>query len=284
MGNPLITATELAELLHDEHGELARPVVLDARWRLGGPPGLEEYGRGHIPSAVYVDLDTNLAAPVSPGSGRHPLPDPATLERDLRSFGVRQDSAVVVYDDSGSTTAARAWWLLRWSGLSNVRVLDGGLKAWRAAGYESATDVPAPAAGDVVVRPGSLPTLTADEAAAFPAGGVLLDARSAERYRGETEPVDPIAGHIPGATTANTIENIDADGRFLSPDALRARFTALGVTHGSKVGAYCGSGVTAAHTVLALELIGIEATLYPGSWSSWITDPERPIATGAELP
>jgi thiosulfate/3-mercaptopyruvate sulfurtransferase len=281
MGTPLIAARELAELLQSES---TRPVLLDTRWRLGGPPGFEEYGRGHIPTAVYVDLDTNLAAPVTSGSGRHPLPDPATLERDLRSFGVRQDSAVVVYDDSGSTTAARAWWLLRWSGLSNVRVLDGGLKAWVAAGYDTTTDVPAPTEGDVVVRPGGLPTLTVDEAATFSAGGVLLDARSAERYRGETEPVDPVAGHIPGATTANTVENIDADGRFLPTDELRARFTALGVAPGVEVGAYCGSGVTAAHTVLALELIGVEAALYPGSWSSWITDPQRPVARGAELP
>jgi thiosulfate/3-mercaptopyruvate sulfurtransferase len=175
-------------------------------------------------------------------------------------------------------SAARAWWLLRDAGVGDVRVLDGGLAAWRRAGLPlEAGDVEA-VRGDVLLTPGRLPVLDADGAAGF--AGSLLDARAGERYRGEVEPIDPRAGHIPGAVSAPTAGNLDAEGRFLSPEALRARFTSLGVDLDGPVAAYCGSGITASHEVLALAVAGIDAALFPGSWSAWSSDPSRPAATG----
>jgi thiosulfate/3-mercaptopyruvate sulfurtransferase len=280
--NPLIDVTELAELTRT----VTAPglVVLDVRWRLAGPPPAELYAGGHLPGAVAVDLDRDLAGPVGGGQrGRHPLPDPDALQATLRRWGVRADSAVVAYDDADGSSAARAWWLLRWAGLTDVRVLDGGIAAWVEAGYPVTTDVPAPEPGDVVVRPGGMPTLDADTAAALPgAGGVLLDARAEQRYRGEVEPVDPVAGHIPAARNAPISRNVRSDGRFLEPERLRERFAELGVRPDRAVGAYCGSGVTAAQEVLALEIAGVPAALYPGSWSEWVADPARPVATGPD--
>ena len=257
----------------------AVPVVLDVRWRLLGPPPAELYAAGHLPGAVPVDLDADLAGPPGPG-GRHPLPDPADLQAALRRCGVRSGDAVVAYDDGDGSSAARAWWLLRWAGLRDVQVLDGGFAAWTAAGLPVTTEVPDPPSGDVVVRPGGMPVLDAAGAAEVAARGVLLDARAPERFRGELEPVDPVAGHIPGARNAPLAGNVGTDGRFRSPAELRRRFADLGVSAGTPVGAYCGSGVTAAQEVLALELAGIPAALYAGSWSQWITDPDRPVATG----
>ncbi len=187
---------------------------------------------------------------------------------------------MVAYDDVGGTSAARAWWLLRWAGLTDVRLLDGGLAAWRASGRPVESGEVVPRVGDVTLRPGGMPVIDADGAATVAESGVLLDARAAERYRGEVEPVDPVAGHIPGARSAPTTENLDSDGRFLPPDALRRRFAALGVGPSAPVGVYCGSGVTAAHEVAALAIAGIDAALYPGSWSQWCNDPSRPVATG----
>lgn len=273
---PLVNVEDLR---HDLEG--TAPVLLDVRWSLGGPDGAAEYARGHLPGAVYLDLDTQLARPHGPGEGRHPLPDPAALQAVLRRAGVCAGSAVVVYDAGPATSAARGWWVLRWAGLEDVRVLDGGLAAWTAAGAPVTDEVPHPAAGDVVVRPGSLPVLSAEQAGAFPADGVLLDARAAERYRGEVEPVDPVAGHVPGAVNAPTTETVGPDERFLPPADLARRFAGLGVVPGVPVGVYCGSGVTAAHTLLALQSAGVEGVLYPGSWSEWVTDPSRPVATGA---
>jgi thiosulfate/3-mercaptopyruvate sulfurtransferase len=274
--SPLIDADELlARLSSDE------PVaLLDIRWRLGGPPGREEYERGHLPSAVYVDLETELAGPPGGDEGRHPLPRPKDLQRSLRRAGLHAGQLAVVYDDVGGTSAARGWWLLRWAGIS-CRLLDGGLGAWTAADRPLETGWPQPVEGDVVVHPGGMPTLTADDVLGLAAHGVLLDARAGERYRGEHEPVDPVAGHIPGARNAPTTENLGSDGRFLPAPTLARRFADVGVGDGDgvAVGAYCGSGVTAAHTVLALALIGVEAALYPGSWSGWIADPSRPIAS-----
>lgn len=280
--NPLIDATELAEKTQTVTG--AGPVVLDVRWRLVGPSPAELYGGGHLPGAVGVDLDRDLAGPVGDGErGRHPLPDPDVLQATLRRWGVRGGSTVVAYDDAEGSSAARAWWVLRWAGVVDVRVLDGGIGAWVGAGLPLTTEVPVPAPGDVVVRPGGMPTVDADGAAALPgAGGVLLDARAEPRYRGEVEPVDPVAGHIPGARSAPTSGNVDGDGRFLRPEQLRERFSALGVRADRAVGAYCGSGVTAAQEVLALEIAGIPAALYPGSWSEWVADEGRPVATGPE--
>ncbi|WP_432563490.1 sulfurtransferase [Kineococcus sp. SYSU DK003] len=275
---PLIDAAGLQrELLGDRP-----PVLLDVRWSLGGPDGAQEYAGGHLPGAVYVDLETQLARPRATGEGRHPLPDPAALQEVLRGAGVSTDSRVVVHDAANSTSAARAWWVLRWAGLSDVRVLDGGLASWVREGGVLTTDVPVPAPGDVVVRPGSLPVLDAARAADLARSGVLLDARAPERYRGESEPVDPVAGHVPGAVNSPTTQNVTADGTFLPPGQLRERFAALGLAPGVQVGAYCGSGVTAAHTLLALEVAGLSGVLYPGSWSEWVTDPDRPVATGAD--
>ncbi|RVX43380.1 thiosulfate/3-mercaptopyruvate sulfurtransferase [Nonomuraea polychroma] len=268
---PLITPEGLAAL-----GDVT---LLDVRWRLGGPPGIELYREGHIPGAVYCDLDTDLAAPPGAG-GRHPLPEAEAFQSAMRRLGVRDDRPVVVYDDVGSTVAARAWWALRYFGHQDVRVLDGGLSAWTAARLPTTKETPSVKEGDFTARPGGMPVLTAEQAAALAAEGVLLDARAAERYRGEVEPVDPVAGHVPGAVSAPTMDNVGPDGRFLDPAALRARFAELGVGEGVQAGAYCGSGVTAAHEVLALEVAGLPAALYVGSWSNWVADPSRPVATG----
>jgi thiosulfate/3-mercaptopyruvate sulfurtransferase len=275
---PLIGVAELAAALRPGR-DAAAPVLLDVRWRLLGPPPAELYAAGHLPGAVSVDIDADLSAPPGRG-GRHPLPDPADLQAVLRRCGVRRGSAVVAYDDGDGSSAARAWWLLRWAGHPGVRVLDGGFAAWTAAGLPVSTEVPRPAPGDVVVRPGGMPVLDAAGAAAVVAGGVLLDARAAERFRGEVEPVDPVAGHVPGARSAPLGGNLGPDGRFRPPAELRRRFAGLGVRPGVPVGVYCGSGVTAAQEVLALELAGVPAALYAGSWSEWITDPDRPVATG----
>ncbi|MFT4215140.1 MAG: sulfurtransferase [Microbacterium sp.] len=258
------------------------PVVLDVRWRLDRPDGRPEYLEGHIPGAVYVDLDHELAAHGEPTDGRHPLPSIDALQASARRWGIHEGQSVVVYDNLKSLSAGRAWWLLRAAGVADVRILDGGYRGWIAAGLPLDTGDVTPAPGDVVLTGGALPTLTIDEAAAFPDAGVLIDARAGERYRGESEPVDPRAGHIPGAVNAPTTENVGPDGRFLTADELAARFAALGVTGAGGVGVYCGSGVTAAHEIAALQIAGIPATLYPGSWSQWSNHPERPAAVGAE--
>ena len=257
-----------------------RTVLLDVRWKLGDPHGHDHYLAGHLPGAVYADLETELSAPPSPAEGRHPLPEVAALQAAARRWGVRDGDTVVAYDDLGGMSAARAWWLLRWAGLSDVRLLDGGLSAWTTAGGLLESGPVTPPAGDVTLRPGALPTLSADDAAVLPADGVLLDARAGERFRGEVEPVDPRAGHIPGALSAPTTDNLDPAGRFLPAGDLRARFAALGADGSRPVGVYCGSGVTAAHELAALAVAGIDATLYPGSWSQWSADDSRPAATG----
>ncbi|GAA2752075.1 sulfurtransferase [Amnibacterium kyonggiense] len=268
----LVDASEVQALLGDP-----RLVLLDVRWRLDVPDGRPAYREGHLPSGVYVDLERELAGPASAAGGRHPLPDPAALQAAARRWGVRSDSVVVAYDDLGGMSAARAWWLLRDAGV-DVRVLDGGLAAWRRAGLPLETGDATPEPGDVLLHPGALPVIDADAAAAF--RGTLLDARAGERYRGEVEPVDPRAGHIPGAVSAPTAGNLDADGRFLPPEALRERFHSLGVDLDGPVAAYCGSGITASHELLALAVAGVDGALYPGSWSAWSSDPGRPAATG----
>jgi thiosulfate/3-mercaptopyruvate sulfurtransferase len=270
--SPLITPAELADL-----GEVT---LLDVRGGITGPPGHVLYAEGHLPGALFCDLDADLAAAPGP-EGRHPLPSTAHFQAAMRRLGVSAGRPVVVYDDAGSTIAARAWWLLRYHGHPDVRVLDGGLPAWQDHGLPVVKEEPAAAVpGDFVAVPGGLPVLDADEAGALAASGVLLDARAAARYRGEVEPIDPVAGHVPGAVSAPTTDNLDAGGRFRPPADLRERFAALGVGDGVAVGAYCGSGVTAAHEVLALELAGVPAALYVGSWSNWVADPSRPVATG----
>ncbi len=257
------------------------PVVLDVRWTLAGGPGEEDYLAGHLPSARFVNLDTELADPAGAG-GRHPLPGPERFAAAMRRLGVRNDGTVVVYDAGNATAAARAWWLLRRLGHPDVRVLDGGFAAWRRAGQPVETGVPAVIEGDFTPGPTGAGVVEVDDVLQAAEDGLLLDARDRERYLGEVEPVDPVAGHIPGAVSAPTRDNMDADGVFLAPAALRERFSALGVTGGRPVTVYCGSGITAAHEVLALEVAGFPAALYPGSWSHWITDPARPVATGPE--
>lgn len=273
--DPLITVSDLASALAEPYA----PTLLDVRWRLGGPPGAEDYAAGHLPGAVFLDLDVQFCGPPGAG-GRHPLPDPNRLEAVLQVAGVRQEHPVVVYDDGDLVAAARAWWTLRWAGHGQVRVLDGGYAAWVDDGQPVTTHRYPPVPGDVRVRPGSMPVLDADGAAAMAGDGVLLDVRVPPRYRGETEPIDPVAGHIPGAVNLPAAELV-TDGHLHDAAQLRDRFAQAGVAGQTPVGAYCGSGVTAAHTVLALHRAGrTDAALYVGSWSHWITDPARPVATG----
>ncbi|HLN75550.1 MAG TPA: sulfurtransferase [Nocardioidaceae bacterium] len=271
--SPLITPRRLADL-----GEPV--VVLDVRYQLGGPPGYDEFLRGHIPGASYVDLDTDLADPPS-SRGRHPLPDVARFEAAMRRCGVRRGVPVVVYDAVAGTSAARCWWLLRYHGHRQVKVLDGGWQAWLAdigTAEQGPTEVEP---GDFEARPGAMPVLDAEGAARVAKEGALVDARAPERFRGETEPIDPVAGHIPGAVNVPTVANLDAPGgRFKDARALTAVYEHAGVRPGREVGVYCGSGVTAAHDVLALEALGLDAALYPGSWSEWVHDGTRPVATG----
>jgi thiosulfate/3-mercaptopyruvate sulfurtransferase len=271
--SPLITVDELRAL--------GTPVLVDVTWNLAGPPGKEAYDAGHLPGAYFVDLDTELAGP--PGPGRHPLPDATTVTATFHRIGiVAADTPVVVYDAANSMSAARARWIFRYFGLTDVRVLDGGLAAWKSAGGQTVVDAPADGAGTFTATPGHLPMLDAEGAAAAAESGVLLDARAPERFAGEVEPMDPVAGHIPGAVNAPTTANVDESGHFLPAADLRARFTALGVTPDAEVAVYCGSGVTAAHEALALESAGLPATVYLGSWSEWITNPDRPVATGKD--
>jgi 3-mercaptopyruvate sulfurtransferase SseA len=270
----LVTAADLLA------GSRAGLVLLDVRWALGDDRGREQYLAGHLPGAVYVDLAHELAGPPSAAEGRHPLPSLQRLQAAARRWGISDGATVVAYDATGGLAAARAWWLLRWGGLTDVRLLDGGLDAWRRAGGSSEAGDVVPEPGDVTLPGDGMPVLSIDEAAALPSTGVLLDARAGERFRGEKEPIDPRAGHVPGAVSAPTTGNLAPEGTFRSPDELRERFTALGVRPGSSVGVYCGSGVTAAHEVAALATAGIEAALWPGSWSQWAKDPARPVATG----
>ncbi|MER5280485.1 sulfurtransferase [Streptomyces sp. NPDC002809] len=272
---PIISASECVS----ESAGPRPPVLLDVRWQLGGPHGRSDYEAGHIPGAVFVDLEAELAGPAGDG-GRHPLPDLEEFGAVMRRAGVGRDSSVIVYDGGQSWAAARAWWLLRWTGHRDVRVLDGGLAAWTG---ELSKEIPAPAEGDFVPAPGALPLLDADGTAALARSGLVLDARAAERYRGDVEPIDRVGGHIPGAVSAPTGENVGEDGRFLPAERLAGRFSGLGASEDTaEVGVYCGSGVSGAHQVLALELAGFTGALYAGSWSHWTRDESRPIATGPD--
>lgn len=262
----------------------AGATVLDVRWELGWPPGAgrERYLEGHIPGAAFVDLETALAGPPGDG-GRHPMPTVDAFGSAMRAAGVSGDRPVVVYDGGIAMAAARAWWLLRYFGHARVSVLDGGFSGWLAAGHAIERGAVAVEAGDFVPRPGGMPLLDAAGAARVASGGVLLDARAGERFRGESEPVDPVAGHIPGAVNLPGSELLRLEGGLMDPEGLRERFGSAGVRDGVSVGAYCGSGVTAALSVLALSVAGFDAALYVGSWSDWIRDPARPVATGEDV-
>lgn len=279
----LVTVAELAAELSSPRP----PVLLDVRWKLGGTPGAghARYAVGHLPGARFLDFEAVLADHTGdPLDGRHPLPALAALERGLGRLGVSGQEEVVVYDEAGTYAAERAWWVLRWAGL-HVRVLDGGIGAWVAGRGEAAL-----ATGDETgwepatpsLTAGGLPTLTVDECAAFPATGTLLDARAAERYRGETEPIDSRAGHVPGARNLVAADLYTAQGTLPDDEELQARLAAaLGETPDDRpLAAYCGSGVSAARDVLALAVLERPVALFPGSWSAWSSDPERPVATG----
>ena len=280
----LITATELAGLI-----EAGEPLsILDVRWRLDEPDGHAAYLEGHIPGSVYVSMEDELSDHTTAGRGRHPLPSGPSIEAAARRWGIRQDELVVVYDDWNRAASARAWWVLTAAGIANVRILDGGLAAWRSLEGDFETGPVTPQPGNVAVPhddlyAGSRLTLTAEQSGG---GGVrLLDARAPERFRGEVEPVDPVAGHIPGARNVPSTAVLASDGTFLDDDALTNVLTDLGVDSGvvvsEPVGAYCGSGVTATVVIAALAAAGHDAALFPGSWSEWSSDPTRAVARGA---
>lgn len=269
----LVSAQDLAR-------ELPGVLVLDVQYALMGPPSEELYAVEHLPGAVHLPLDTALAG--GPGAGgRHPLPQPEALEAALRASGLHDlEEPVVVYDQENSLAAARAWWVLRWAGLTNVRVLDGGLAAWKRSGGPVTPAAPSPQPGSVTIQPGQLEALDAGQAARWAAAGRLFDVRASERYRGEVEPIDAVAGHIPGATNLPMGSLQYPDGTFLRPEEIRDVAATAGITGSEPVATSCGSGVTAAQAVLALDQAGITAVPYIGSWSEWIADRTRPIATG----
>lgn len=282
----LVTAADLAEELAGD----GSPLLLDVRWHLADAPGAGRvrYAAGHLPGARFLDLEAVLTEHTGdPRDGRHPLPDPATLTAGLGALGVGADSDVVVYDEAGSFAADRAWWVLRWAGI-RTRVLDGGITAWSRwtarAGEGEGGDLergdPAPWAPTTpTLLTGRLPSITADEAARWAEHGTLVDVRAGARYRGETEPLDPRAGHIPGAVNALHAAGLfTPDGHLPSEEVLRG--AAGDLTDEAELAAYCGSGVSAAHSVLALAVLGVDAALFPGSWSAWSNDPARPAATG----
>ncbi|MCY1208026.1 putative thiosulfate sulfurtransferase SseB [compost metagenome] len=262
-------------------------VILDCRFSLDDPAyGQRGYAENHIPKACFADLERDLSGPVTQGvTGRHPLPAPATLADKLRDWGITADSTIVLYDDGPGAFAARAWWLLAWLGKRDgVFLLDGGLKAWRDAGLPLTREVPVVQPGDFAGQPDNNLLLDADglQQRLGDTRLTLLDARALPRFKGEVEPIDPVAGHIPGAQCAAFTDNLGSDGRFLPAEALKQRFAVLiGDRPLDEVVAYCGSGVTACHNLFALSLAGYPlARLYAGSWSEWITNPSRPLAKG----
>jgi thiosulfate/3-mercaptopyruvate sulfurtransferase len=269
----LIAVDELARLLEVREAV----VLLDVIDEQGGAPA----DRPKIPGALSVHLATDFSGRPTPAAGRRPLPDVSDLQAKARAWGIRGDGIVVVYDNSGGTQASRAWWTLRWAGLADVRVLDGGYGAWIATGRPSSNHVATHAAlaGNVVLTSGGMPTIDAEEAAALAAQSRLLDARPQAAYAGD--PAKPGTGHIPGAIHAAAGDNI-ADGKFKSNDELRACFSSLGADGSTKFGVYCGSGNAAAHAIAAMGAVGLKAALYVGSWSAWSADPSRPVATGPD--
>ena len=277
--SPLIQVEELQRLLAGPAA--GRPVILDVRFRLGFSTGRKEFEDAHVPGAAYVDMDTALATIRADGAGgRHPMPQVETFTAAMRSAGVTTTRAAVAYDDWFSLPASRVWWMLRHLGFLRVRVLDGGIAAWIAAGKPTESGPSTPAAGDFTPSdPGIGRLLDAADAKRCADHHLLLDARPADRFRGENETIDAVAGHIPGAVSAPALVNVDPSGRFLPADELAAHFRGMGAADAKSVGTYCGSGVQATHLALALNVAGItdEADVYIGSWSDWITDPERPV-------
>ncbi|WP_053163554.1 sulfurtransferase [Pseudomonas brassicacearum] len=262
-------------------------VILDCRFALEDPDyGQRSYAEGHIAGAAFADLERDLSGPVTKGvTGRHPLPESGALIERLKAWGIDNDSDVVLYDDGPGAYAARAWWLLAWLGKRDgVYILDGGLKAWHAAGLPLSLDPPQNSRGTFSGAPDASLVLSAQalHQRLGQADMTLLDARALPRFKGEVEPIDPIAGHIPGAQCAAFTDNLGADGRFLPADQLKQRFAEkLGERLPTDLVAYCGSGVTACHNLFALCLAGYPlGRLYAGSWSEWINDPQRGVAKG----
>ncbi|BBY52962.1 sulfurtransferase [Mycobacterium koreense] len=259
--------------------------VLDVRWRLDEPDGRAAYLAGHLPGAVYVSLEDELSDHTVTGRGRHPLPAGSSVQAAARRWGVSADHLVVAYDDWNRVGSGRAWWVLTAAGLTNVRILDGGLAAWRAAGNAVDTGAVDPQPGDVTLEyedlyAGALPTLNADQVAEGAA--TLLDARPPERYRGDNEPADAVAGHIPSAKNLPCTAVLADDGTFLDDDALGRLLADRNVEAGDALGAYCGSGISATVPVAALAVLGRRAALFPGSWSEWSADPKRVVVRGGE--
>lgn len=272
----VIDARALAQTLR--HAE--RPVrLLDVRWRLDLPEGRPAYLAGHLPGAVYVDLEQELTRPGHPEEGRHPLPTLAELERSARRWGLRQGDLVIAYDDNDGVAAARAWWLLRRRGVE-VRVLDGGLRAWIAAGQLLDGGDVLPTPGDISLSDDDPGIATIDETALAPQRGVLLDVRAPQHYRGTAPTPDPAAGHIPGAVNVPALAHVSPDGRLRTADDVRRTLSDAGAAASEDVVVYCSSGIASAHTVLALATAGIEARVFPGSWSRWSRSPGRPVAVG----
>ncbi len=268
----LIAADALAARLSD-----ASLVLLDVSDDLETAP-LE---RPVIPGAIPVSLAADISGPATTEGGRRPLPDPAVLQETLRRWGIDGDTLVVVYDNASGAQAGRAWWTLRWAGHTNVRLLDGGLKAWMAAGNDTAAEPARPAGGgSVTVVPGCMPTIDADESAEIARNGALLDARGKSAYEGEAD--KPATGHIPGAVSAPAGQTLAEDGTFKSDEGLRAHFAALGADGAQPAGVYCGSGNAASFELAAIYAAGLEAPLYVGSWSAWTGDPDRPVVQGPE--
>lgn len=282
---PLITAQSLREL---QRAGAQHLLVVDCRHDLANPQfGRSAYATGHIPGAVFASTDEDLSAPRRPGSGRHPLPTPQAFAAVLGRWGFTDSSRVVAYDQGGGVWASRLWWMLRSRGHAQVQVqvLDGGLPAWIAAGGAISTEVPNITPTNVQPREFT-GMLTTEEVAAKVAAGTitLFDARAGDRFAGRNETVDPVAGHVPGAVSMPCTANLGADQHFLPAAALRERWSKLAAgSHEAPLVAMCGSGISACHNLLALELAGIPgASLYAGSWSEWIADPARPIATGEQ--
>jgi thiosulfate/3-mercaptopyruvate sulfurtransferase len=279
MHTTLITAADLVPHIADPAW-----LLIDCRFDLSDPAAGEKlYRRDHIPNAIYASLDRDLSGPLVAGTGRHPLPSPNAFAETLSRWGISEQMQVIAYDADNSAYAARLWWMLRWVGHHAVAVLDGGYNAWRAAALPVSGDVPRRDSTHFIARPQRAAWLDAAEVQQRVARSDwrLLDARGPERFAGEVEPIDPVAGHVAGAHNHPFVRNLSADGRFLPADELRARFAATqnGVGDEHTI-AMCGSGVTACHLLLGLEIAGKSgARLYPGSWSEWITDPSRPIAT-----
>lgn len=264
--------------------EPGRLVIWDVRWSAtDSTQNHEAYRQGHIPGAVYVSMTSHLAGHGAPAAGRHPLPEPAKFTEAVRMLGLNDGDTVVIYDGVASSAAARAWWLLRYAGKHEVYVLDGGLEAWLGADLPLQAGEVLPRIGSAYLSWGKMPVVETEQVPEFVHNhGILLDARAFERYTGEREPLDPIAGHIPSALSAPGSELTDEFGRFYPAETLREYFARHGIQAESAVTAYCGSGVTASKTVLGLALAGFDGALYPGSWSAWSSSRDHPVATGEE--